>query len=271
MSRLAYRSALAILAALTFNPSEAMAWGPQGHRVIARVAVDRLTPAAQAAIRDLLHEGDTLPLVAGWADHEGHEKYPRSGPWHFVNVPLSADHYDPARDCGRGECVVEKIKHYRKVLADRRTSREDRQVALLFLVHFVSDIHQPLHVGDNRDHGGNDTQVQFFGQGTSLHRVWDSELIHRIGGDDRVWTARIERRITPESARTWSTGPVEDWANESLKAARLAYRNPGGTGSPMTGGERVEDAYLKMAEPNLIEQMARAGVRLANELNAIFR
>jgi hypothetical protein len=269
MNRLARRSLL-ILAALAAG-SPAFAWGPQGHRVIAKVALDRLTPAARVGIRDLLHPGDTLPEIAGWADHEGHDKFPRSAPWHYVNVPLSADRYDPARDCPRGGCVVEKIKHYRKALADRSASRDDRQVALLFLVHFVSDVHQPLHVGDNRDHGGNDTQVQFFGEGTNLHRLWDSDLIHRVGGDDRAWVARVERRITPEAARTWSAGKVEDWAGESLHAAKIAYRNPEGPPSPMASGDRIGAAYLKMAEPILAEQMARAGVRLADELNAIFR
>ncbi|WP_435010495.1 S1/P1 nuclease [Tundrisphaera lichenicola] len=249
--------------------SPAFGWGPQGHRVIAKVAADRLTPAARAAIRDLLLEGDTLPDIAGWADHEGYDKYPRSGPWHYVNVPITADRFDPARDCRDGNCVVEKIKHYRKVLANRSVRKEDRQVALLFLVHFVSDIHQPLHVGDNRDHGGNDTQVQFLGEGTNLHRLWDSGLIHRIGGNDREWVTRIERRITPESSKAWSKAGVEDWANESLQTAKIAY-DPSRKLGPMTSGARLESDYLKAVEPLLIDQMARAGVRLADELNAIF-
>lgn len=261
---------LSILTALSVG-SPAMAWGPQGHRVIARVALDRLTPSAKAAIGDLLHPGDTLPDIAGWADKEGHDRFPRSAPWHYVNVPITADRYVEARDCRNGECVVDRIKVYRKALADRSTPKGERQVALLFLVHLVSDIHQPLHVGDNRDHGGNDTQVQFFGRGTNLHRLWDSDLIHRVGGDDRAWVARVERRITPDSARAWSIGKVEDWADESLRVARVAYRASGESGSAMASGTVLGEPYLKMAEPLLIEQMARAGVRLAEELNAIFR
>jgi hypothetical protein len=269
MRRLVRRSIL-LLTAFSFG-SPAIAWGPQGHRVIAKVAVDRLTPAAKAAIRDLLHPGDTLPDIAGWADHEGHDKFPRSAPWHYVNVPITADHYDEARDCRNGQCVVDRIKIYRKALADRSTPKEERQVALLFLVHFVSDIHQPLHVGDNRDHGGNDTQVQFFGQGTNLHRLWDSDLIHRVGGDDRAWVARVERRINPESSKAWAAGKVEDWADESLRAAKVAYRSTEGPASTMVSGAILGESYLKVAEPLLVEQMARAGVRLADELNAIFR
>jgi nuclease S1 len=264
------RQCLLSLTALSVG-SPAIAWGPQGHRVIAKVAVDRLTPAAKAAIRDLLRPGDTLPDLADWADHDGYNKFPGSGPWHYVNVPITADHYDPARDCRNGHCVVDKIKVYRKALANRSTPKEERQVALLFLVHFVSDIHQPLHVGDNRDHGGNDTQVQFFGQGTNLHRLWDSDLIHRVGGDDRAWVARVERRITPESSKAWATGTVENWADESLRTAKIAYRTTEGSSSTMVSGAILGESYLKEAEPLLVEQMARAGVRLADELNAIFR
>ena len=189
MRRLARQSLLMLTALAVGSP--AFAWGPQGHRVIAKVAVDRLTPAARAAIRELLHPGDTLPDIAGWADHEeAYKNYPRSGPWHYINVPITADRYDSARDCKDGENVVSKIKTYRKILGDRAASKADRQDALLFLVHFVSDVHQPLHVGDNRDHGGNDTQVQFFGQGTNLHRLWDSDLIHKVGGNDQAWVNR---------------------------------------------------------------------------------
>ena len=105
--------------------------------------------------------------------------------------------------------VVVKIKQYRRVLSDRSRPKKERQRALLFFVHFVSDIHQPLHVGDHDDHGGNDTQIRFFDEGTNLHRLWDSDLIHRIGGDDRAWASRVERDITPEAIKEWSKGSVE--------------------------------------------------------------
>jgi len=257
-----------VLTALSVAPTAA-AWGPQGHRVIARVATKRLTPAAQAGVRALLHEGDTLMDVANWADHEGHDAVPGSAPWHYVNVPISAARYE-GRDCKRGECVVEKIKHFRKVLADRTAPNRERQRALLFLVHFVADVHQPLHVGDNADRGGNLTQVQFFGRGTNLHRLWDSDLIHHIGGDDRAWVEQVERRITPEAVDAWSRGTVEGWADDSLRAAKLAYGGPNRSTTPMESGASLGEEYAKMATPIIREQMARAGVRLANELNAIF-
>ena len=261
---LALTTALSILAA-----SLASAWGPQGHRVIARVAEDRLTPAARAAIKDLLHQGDTLAGIANWADNEGHDAVPSSAPWHYINVPIGDAHFD-AKLIRRDDNVVVQIKHFRKVLADKTKPKQDRQRALLFLVHFVSDIHQPLHVGDNNDRGGNSTQVQFFNTGTNLHRLWDSDLIHKVGGNDRAWVYQVDKLITPESVKDWSKGSVDDWADESLQVAKQAYRKSPSDRQPMGTGAILDEPYLKQVEPLLKEQMARASVRLANELNAIF-
>jgi nuclease S1 len=250
--------------------SSAFAWGPQGHRVIARVAEERLSPAARAGIRELLVPPDTLPDIADWADKEGHDAVPGSAKWHFINVPIGDAHFDPRliRDDNN---VVVKIKQYRKVLTDRSKPKHDRQRALLFLVHFVADIHQPLHVGDHDDHGGNDTQIQFFNEGTNLHRLWDSDLIHRIGGDDRSWASRIDREITPDTIREWSRGSVDDWADETLQVAKIAYRPLDDAPRIIPRGFKLGESYLDRAEPILKGQLARASIRLANELNAIFQ
>ena len=249
--------------------SPAHGWGPQAHKVITRIAMDRLTPRAAAEIKGLLVDGDTLIDVCTWADHDGHTAVPASAPWHYVNVPITAAHYD-AKFCPDSGCVVSKIKHYRAVLADKKAPQKDRSRALLFLVHFVEDVHQPLHVGDNRDRGGNGTQVQFNGRGTNLHALWDSGLLHSLGGSDQAWVKRVEPLLTPENVKAWSSPKVEDWADESLQAAKKAYLWPEGAKAPLAAGATLGNDYAKMAEPILKERMAKAGVRLANELNAIF-
>jgi hypothetical protein len=264
------RATTLLTALAVFSTSTAFAWGPQGHRVIAKVAEERLTPASKAAIKELLFKGDTLADVASWADTDGHEAVPDSASWHFINVPIADKKFDP-KLIHRDDNVVVQIKHFRKVLADKSKPKQDRQRALLFLIHFVSDIHQPLHVGDNKDRGGNLTQVQFFNEGTNLHRLWDSDLIHKIGGNDRAWTDRIDKEITAETAKEWSKGTVDDWADESLQIAKLAYLQGPTDTKPMASGATLGEPYLKRAEPLLKEQMARASVRLANELNAIFK
>jgi hypothetical protein len=255
---------LATLCLILSVAGPARAWGPQGHRVITRAAMSRLTPAASKAIHDLLLEGDNLVDLSDWADHDGHDAVPGSAPWHYVNVPLSASKYED-RYCGPKGCVVSQIKHFRKVLADRNAPKRERQRALLFLVHFVEDVHQPMHVGDNRDQGGNLTQIQFLDEGTNLHRLWDSGLIHRIGGNDRAWTDRVERRITADSVKAWSKGTVEDWATESLLAARKAYLD----GSIKPGAKLGQD-YQDMALPIARQRLAQSATRLAMVLNEVF-
>ncbi len=250
--------------------TKASAWGPHGHRLATRVAEGRLTPEAAKAVRELLNSGDTLVGICDWADHEGHDVVPGSAPWHYVNVPISAERYEE-RDCPPRGCVVSKIREYRKVLADPHAPRKERQLALLFLVHFVEDVHQPLHVGDNRDHGGNDTQVRFRGRGTNLHRLWDSDLIDHVDFDDRQWMERIQKSLTPEHVAEWSKGNVEDWANESLAAAKTAYKFPPGTEKDVRVGLTLTEDYARLARPIVEDRLARAGVRLANELNALFR
>jgi len=267
--------AIALVTALAVVLTQsAFAWGPQGHRVIARVAEERLTPAAKLAIKELLHPGDTLPDVADWADSADRgrrdDAVPGSAKWHFINVPIRDAKFDP-RLIRDEDNVVVKIKQYRKILADKSKPKQDRQRALLFLVHFVEDIHQPLHVGDNGDRGGNDTQIQFFNEGTNLHKLWDSDLIHRIGGNDQAWMARVERDITPETVKEWSKGSVDDWADESFQVAKLAYRPLDDAPKLIPRGFKLDDAYLRRAEPILKQQMAKASVRLANELNAILK
>jgi hypothetical protein len=233
------------------------------------VAEARLTPAARAAVRELLHEGDSLLTVCNWADHDGHDAVPGSAPWHYVNVPLDAPRYSD-RYCRGGGCVVAKIHQYRKVLADRHAPKAERARALLFFVHFVEDVHQPLHVGDNRDRGGNDTQVQFFSVGENLHRLWDSTMLDDASRDEHEWVRRIEPLLTPDNVAAWTKGSVESWADESLEAARKAYRDPRNPARTIVSGDRLGREYAEASLPVIRLRLAQAGVRLAHELNAVF-
>jgi hypothetical protein len=239
---------------------------------VARLAQERLSPAALRGVRELLDEGDDLVDVANWADREAHDlpAYANSAAWHFVNVPLDAEHYND-RYCRRGNCVVQKIIEYRRVLADRRRPRPERLDALRFLVHFVADVHQPLHVGDNDDRGGNGTQVQFLGDTTNFHRVWDSGLIEETRQNDRAWAERVRRRITPEQAKSWANDPVETWADESLAAAKRAYQGPTPGTPRIASGASLGRSYHDFALPIVEDRLARAAVRLAHELEAVFR
>jgi nuclease S1 len=259
---------ITVVCMLVLGTQPAFAWGRLGHRASAKLAESRLNPAARAAIRSLLEPGESLADASTWAD-ERRDDFPKSASWHYVNVPIAEPRYD-ARFCPASGCVVSKIEGFRRILADPTASPEARRTALRFLVHFVQDLHQPLHVGDWGDRGGNDLQLQFFGEGTNLHRIWDSGLLAHQARDEALWVASLSSLVTPELAARWSRGTVEDWANESLALAKRAYTQPG-TNAPIRRGMKLGEGYQAANLPAARERLAQSGVRLAAILNAIWK
>jgi hypothetical protein len=255
-------------ALLSGSLADAWAWGKIGHRAASTVVENHLTPAAAAAIRDLLEPGETLADASLWAD-EHRRDVPGSGAWHYVNVPITEAHYD-ARFCASTGCVVSKIEEMRSTLRDASSTRADKQQALRFLVHFVEDLHQPLHVGDRGDRGGNDLQLQFFGKGTNLHRLWDEAIIEHHSTNEVKWIDEIDALATPDQVQKWSVGGVEAWANESLNTARqVAYCIPG-THSMLKSGTALGQEYFEVALPVVRRRLAQAASRLTTMLNEIF-
>ena len=256
----------------------AHAWGRLGHRVIARVASDRLTPAARARIKELLEPGETLADCSTWAD-EHRDEVSGSSSWHFVNVPISRPGYEP-RDCAASGCVVSKLDEFKKILADPKRSKAERRKALRFTVHLLQDLHQPLHVGERNDRGGNGLQLQFFNQNWNLHSLWDSGMFNRVGMTENQWVKRIADQVTAKNAAEWSGGTAIEWANESHAVAKLAYKNPGdrrgkpapnaGTGGDLPwlkNGDSLGQAYLDANLPRAEQRLTQAAIRLSAVLN----
>ena len=204
------------LALAVYCEATPFAWGAQGHRVVALVAAERLTPTARANVRWLLGD-ESLADVAVWADDYRDANTQTAG-WHFVNLPDGATAYDRDRDCPRQpgvaagtrndrwrDCVVDRIAYNQARLADPALDRTDRALALKFLVHLIGDIHQPLHaVGAAR--GGNGIAVSAFGSTNcaietsqnipcNLHGIWDVTLIARRGLKDPALAAVVKRVI----------------------------------------------------------------------------
>jgi hypothetical protein len=261
--------ALLIGALIAATPRPAGAWGRLGHRASARLAESRLSPRARAIVRELLDPGESLADASTWADEHSRE-IRGSSSWHYVNVPITSPHYSPEY-CGRPGCVVSKIAEFRAVLADRRAPRPRRRQALRFFVHLVQDLHQPMHVADRGDRGGNALQLRLGRhEPTNLHQVWDSGLFHaryRHHAEDTLLGEATALADRPEALR-WPRGRVEDWADESLQIGRRAYLIPG-TGRPLRPGEEIGPDYVEANLPLAVERVARSGVRLAAMLNEI--
>ncbi len=254
-----------LLAALLWAPY-GWSWGPLAHRVTARMAESRLTPRALAAVRDLLGPGQRLEDAAVWADDQ--REVPGSETWHYVNVPVSQARYD-AKFCPSKGCVVSKIEEFRLVLADPKAPKPAKRRALTFLVHLIGDLHQPLHVGDNGDRGGNLLQVLFFGEGSNLHRVWDSQIMERHTDNKQVWLWDMTYMAKPRMVEEWSKGTPADWATESLAIAKEAYRIPGRQ-TLIRRGAKLGGDYVAFALPVIQRQLAKAAVRIAFVLNGVF-
>src|SRR5258708_38823630 len=103
-----------------------------------------------------------------------------------MDIPSDKPHLDMARDCPKGDCVLAKIGDFEKVMADPAATATERKEALMFLVHFVGDMHQPLHCSDNKDKGGNEVRLEFFGRDSNLHSAWASGLRRTMGPEDAL-------------------------------------------------------------------------------------
>lgn len=265
-SLIAIRWTIAVILILAASTTQCRAWGSEGHRIVAEIAERFLEPETSRRLHELLalENQTTLASVSNWADQIRGQR-PNTASWHFVDIPISRSSYEVRRDCPRGNCVVAKIDDFAAKLADKNAPPVQRLEALKFLVHFIGDVHQPLHASNNRDHGGNDIHVEFKEHKTNLHALWDSRLLTSVvHGDERAYALNLAHSISAADYKTWKTGSAADWANESHTiAVQVLYGElPHGPGA-------VPSFYEAKALPIIDQQMKKAGVRLAVLLNSI--
>lgn len=258
-SHLGATFAVALFSMLLCAPS-ALAWGPLGHRVVARLAEAQLTPRVRAAAQNLLavYGARHLADIANWADAlRGTDPalFHRTKRLHFVDFHSSDCVYDPPRDCSKGECAVAAIEKYSVILANRANPPAERAEALAFVVHFVGDIHQPLHADYRHDAGGNDYQVRWHGRGTNLHRIWDSLML----GSTHLSGARYARKLLADRTPIVTGGMPAEWAEESCRIDRDEGVYP--------DSHFIGQAYVDRELPTAERRLRQAGARLAELLN----
>jgi hypothetical protein len=237
------------------------AWGPEGHSLVARLAAAHLTPTASAKVQEILGPGVTMASIASWADQVRPQRR-ESAPWHFVDIPIREKHLVMTRDCPKEGCVISKIEEFQRMLADPSLTPAQKKEPLMFLVHFIGDMHQPLHCSDNKDRGGNDVHLDFFNRNSNLHSVWDSGLLSRMSGEEAQFTD-LSKDLSNSHAKKWGRGTVRDWAEQSHKLGVKVVYGQLPKGEPI----KATPEYEKAADVVIREQIERAAARLAATLN----
>lgn len=271
---------LAFVTALLI-PAAAFAWGQEGHSAIAEIAQRSLSEPAAKAVTHLLGPGVSLASISNWAD-DARDQHPETYNWHFVDIPLSSKAYAPARDCKsdpKGDCVVAELDRLQSALRCAATP-EARREALKWAVHFVGDIHQPMHtVLESK--GGNEIHVLIKAKGvtskslctndcskSNLHKVWDSEIINKLFWN---WGALVEDTQTSKYPlpQPESMDPVV-WANATHLIAIDMWNLALSKKEPASDTYVIDDNYLNAAKPLLQQQLSWAGQRLGKFLNQAY-
>ena len=261
-----YRAFLIAAAVAVSLPSPAAAWGQLGHRVIGEIADERISGKTRAEIELILGQED-LAEASTWADEERSNSavfwQREAGPYHYVTVPEGQTYAEVgAPEEGDALSVLDRFV---ATVRDPSASREDKALALRFIVHIVGDVHQPLHAGNGDDRGGNDVKVRWFGDSTNLHSVWDSKMIEGQNLSYTEYATWLNRQIEPSETIAWWDANPQVWIGESTQIRDTIY--------PAAGEEMPNLGYAYQYEhlATAETRMQQGGVRLAAYLDWLFQ
>ena len=235
-------------------------WGKTGHRVTGEIAEKYLSRKSKKAI-DALLNGHSLAFVSNYADDiKSDDAYRKYGPWHYVNFPFDST-YEASEKNERGD-IYQAIQKCIAVLKNKNAPREEKVFYLKMLVHFMGDLHQPLHIGLAEDKGGNDFQVRWFNEGTNLHTVWDSKMIdsYQMSYTELATNANP---LTKKQVAAIQQGSIKDWMYESRALCKEIY-------ATTETGEKLSYRYMYGYMNTVRGQLQKGGIRLAAVLNQIF-
>ena len=261
-------------------PRPAHAYGVLGHETVARIALVNAKPETAAQVRRMLAKASLLETptcraatpdaASTWPDciRALGARFSYTAPWHYQNVDICRP-FDPSSACRDGNCVSAQINRQVRLLQDRTVPEREKVAALAFLIHFVGDLHMPLHAGNSGDRGGNDVKAAYgvyAPDWRNLHGIWDTPLA------DRAVTSppSIVRRYAPAEEAAIAAGTTEDWGREAWAVSRdtaytLALGDP--CGPKPTARLPLSETQIRAAiEPQRL-QVTRAGLRLARLLD----
>lgn len=242
-------------------PSPAWAWGAIGHRITGSIAEENLSGLARANVQLILGEED-LAEASTWPDEMRLDPAPfwqkTANPWHYVTVREGTEYR--ASDAPTEGDAATALARFTKTLKDPKASLDERRLALRFIVHIIGDLHQPLHVGNGNDRGGNDVKVTLFGKPTNLHAVWDSAMIEQRALSYSEYSHWLSRSITAQDVIAWSVRDPAVWMKESIELRNRVYPN-----TPDLSG-----SYSFAHRADMERRLKQAGIRIAAYLNQVF-
>ena len=266
-----------LLLATMFFSLNAIAWGPIGHRVVGEVAQKHLTTEVQLKVFRTLG-GQSLARVANWPDDiKSDHAYDHTHSWHYTEWGDNVSEYDENSSDGK---IIKVIREQVAVLKDVAATPDKKAFAIKFITHLVGDLHQPLHVGNGLDQGGNLCKVTFHGKVTTLHRLWDEELIEQTRLSFSELAQFIAQGKSKEEIVAWKSGDVLDWALESKEIRDSLYPAEVNAGSrplgiknycrkdvPANEMPKLAYDYSYKQVPLMEKRLFQAGLRLAHILN----
>lgn len=285
MPRFATFFAATALACAAASP--AAAWGDVGHKVTALIAYKHLTPTARAKV-DALLAADTDTLTAPdfasratWAA-KYRTNHRETADWHFADIEIDRPDVDtacfgfpklaPGQLASAGpakDCSIDKVSEFEAELANPDIAANERIMALKFLVHFVGDLHQPLHSSDDQDAGGNCIALAPEVNGSNtLHGFWDTGVVKTFGDTPEAIADELDAETTAAQRSAWAKGTPRQWAQQAFALARKdAYALPSRPTCAAKGSVTLSIAYQAQAQKDADLQLRRAAVRIAAVLN----
>ena len=248
-----------------FYSTATLAWWEKEHQIVAIVAENKLSEAARQQV-NLLLDGKSLASISSWADSvKSDPKWSHSKRWHYINAG-SNQNFDKQRPVPAGD-ILWALDYFYQVLQKSDNSKQVRREALMFFVHFVGDIHQPLHVGKYDDAGGNRVVVNWYNSPRkhNLHRVWDGLLTHsKLSAEEY---AKTFEKPSKSQREKWQYSTYVDWANESLVLNEKIYDFGAGQDKKIAP---LGLWYQDKNKPIANQRLNQAGIRLAFYLDRIF-
>ena len=278
-----FLAAFAGAAALLFAAAPAAAYWEYGHETVARIAWQQMRPDTRRTVAALLRKGrlletPTCPVASLeqaslWADciKPLDERFAYAYSWHYQNVDICQP-FDLTAPCKDGHCVSAQIERNARLLADPKVPQREKLMALAFLVHFVGDLHQPMHAGDHADLGGNRVPANYglIGGRANLHSIWDGWLAERAITTPPAGAAALLAQVSTEQRAEIGGGSVEDWSREMWGKARdLAFQTLVGDpcGDPPTERPALDEADVQALIPAVRQNVTAGGIRLARLLD----